>query len=185
MSHKQSQSERDEQIQKSMAVVRTFVRSELSKIIGVDTIGINVEKSIYNKAVRQIRGKGGVPSWENKWFKSFYRNSSANLISLMRKPETLIVERLKAKEISSVNIAFLEPDVLWPDGPYAMKKRELAIRDAAKLLSSDPDNFPDGMFRCGKCKSMKTTYYQLQTRSADEPMTTFVTCINCRRNWKF
>ena len=30
----------------------------------------------------------------------------------------------------------------------------------------------------------KCTYYQLQTRSADEPMTTFVTCINCGNRWK-
>ena len=43
----------------------------------------------------------------------------------------------------------------------------------------------DGMFQCGKCKKKKTTYYQLQTRSADEPMTTFVTCHNCGNRWKF
>ncbi|KAL5974817.1 hypothetical protein ACLOJK_031488 [Asimina triloba] len=30
-------------------------------------------------------------------------------------------------------------------------------------------------FKCGRCGQRKTTYYQLQTRSADEPMTTFVT----------
>lgn len=41
------------------------------------------------------------------------------------------------------------------------------------------------MFKCGKCKQNKTTYYQLQTRSADEPMTTFVQCVNCGNRWKF
>ena len=34
-------------------------------------------------------------------------------------------------------------------------------------------------FECGKCKQRKCRYYQKQTRSADEPMTTFVTCTNC------
>ncbi|CAM9988249.1 unnamed protein product [Phaeothamnion confervicola] len=43
----------------------------------------------------------------------------------------------------------------------------------------------EGMFECGRCKSKKTTYFQKQTRSADEPMTTFVTCKNCGKNWKF
>ena len=33
------------------------------------------------------------------------------------------------------------------------------------------------MFVCNKCKNNKTTYFQMQTRSSDEPMTTFVTCI--------
>ncbi len=40
-------------------------------------------------------------------------------------------------------------------------------------------------FKCGKCKARKATYYQMQTRSADEPMTTFVTCLNCNNRWKF
>ena len=35
------------------------------------------------------------------------------------------------------------------------------------------------MFSCGKCKSKECTYTQLQTRSADEPMTTFVYCMAC------
>ena len=40
-------------------------------------------------------------------------------------------------------------------------------------------------FKCGKCGQRKTTYFQLQTRSADEPMTTFVQCVNCPNRWKF
>jgi len=40
-------------------------------------------------------------------------------------------------------------------------------------------------FQCGKCKQRKTRYRQAQTRSADEPMTTFVTCTNCNNRWKF
>ena len=39
-------------------------------------------------------------------------------------------------------------------------------------------------FTCRKCKSKECTYYQMQTRAADEPMTTFVTCINCNNRWK-
>lgn len=39
-------------------------------------------------------------------------------------------------------------------------------------------------FRCGKCGKRRCTYYQMQTRSADEPMTTFITCLNCSNKWK-
>merc|ERR1711933_168763 len=42
-----------------------------------------------------------------------------------------------------------------------------------------------GMFTCGKCKGTRTTYFQMQTRSSDEPMTTFVTCLTCNNRWKF
>jgi transcription elongation factor S-II len=41
------------------------------------------------------------------------------------------------------------------------------------------------MFKCGKCKKRRCTYYQMQTRSADEPMTTFVKCVECGHRWKF
>ncbi|VDK37734.1 unnamed protein product [Taenia asiatica] len=41
------------------------------------------------------------------------------------------------------------------------------------------------LLKCGKCKQNKCTYNQVQTRSADEPMTTFVFCNNCGHRWKF
>jgi transcription elongation factor S-II len=39
--------------------------------------------------------------------------------------------------------------------------------------------------RCGKCGQKKVSYTQAQTRSADEPMTTFCECLNCGNRWKF
>ena len=41
-----------------------------------------------------------------------------------------------------------------------------------------------GFFTCKKCKGQNTTYYQMQTRGADEPMTNFVTCLDCKNQWK-
>ena len=38
---------------------------------------------------------------------------------------------------------------------------------------------------CGKCHQKKVSYSQAQTRSADEPMTTFCECTNCGNRWKF
>lgn len=41
------------------------------------------------------------------------------------------------------------------------------------------------MFNCTKCQGKNCTYSQVQTRSADEPMTTFVLCNDCGNRWKF
>ncbi len=41
----------------------------------------------------------------------------------------------------------------------------------------------EGIYTCGKCSSTETIYFQTQTRSADEPMTTTVQCINCNHEF--
>jgi len=46
------------------------------------------------------------------------------------------------------------------------------------------NTFVSGMYRCGKCRQSQTTYCQVQIRRADEPMTTFVSCLNCNHSWK-
>ncbi|KAI9882774.1 MAG: hypothetical protein M1823_005472 [Watsoniomyces obsoletus] len=38
---------------------------------------------------------------------------------------------------------------------------------------------------CGKCNQKQVSYTQAQTRSADEPMTTFCECQICGHHWKF
>ena len=40
------------------------------------------------------------------------------------------------------------------------------------------------IYKCGKCKKNECTFYQLQTRGADEATTTFVQCVNCGHKWK-
>ncbi len=41
-----------------------------------------------------------------------------------------------------------------------------------------------GFFTCKKCHSKNTTYFQMQTRGADEPMTNFITCLDCKNQFK-
>lgn len=47
----------------------------------------------------------------------------------------------------------------------------------------NPPEVKEGGYKC-KCGSEQTYSYQLQTRSADEPMTTFITCAKCSKRWK-
>jgi len=73
---------------------------------------------------------------------------------------------------------------LLPNGNYANQMEELIHKELRKEYIAKEVKNQDGFFKCGRCKSVKTTYYQMQTRSADEPMTVFVSCLNCGRNWK-
>lgn len=64
------------------------------------------------------------------------------------------------------------------------RERLLKEKNIFEAQGAKPPLAETEMFRCGKCKQRKCTYYQMQTRSADEPMTTFVTCVNCGNRWK-
>ncbi|XP_072890643.1 transcription elongation factor A protein 3 isoform X1 [Hemitrygon akajei] len=57
-----------------------------------------------------------------------------------------------------------------------------AIREHQMAKTSGTDST---LFQCGRCKKKNCTYNQVQTRSADEPMTTFVLCNECGNRWKF
>lgn len=53
----------------------------------------------------------------------------------------------------------------------------------------EPDSLRVGTYRCNKCVKNKryalnTSYYEKQTRSSDEPMTIFISCITCGFKWK-
>ena len=46
-----------------------------------------------------------------------------------------------------------------------------------------PESMTD-RYKCRKCGSRKCSYYEVQTRSADEPMTQFITCLKCNTRWR-
>jgi len=48
-----------------------------------------------------------------------------------------------------------------------------------------PFEVVDGVVRCPKCNGTKTWSVQKQTRSSDEPMTTFSRCVNCSHQWAY
>lgn len=68
-------------------------------------------------------------------------------------------------------------------------ERLKAKKESLEACQSDWDlrnlKRAEGQFPCGKCKTLNTTYFQMQTRSSDEPMTTYVNCLNCGNRWKF
>ncbi|KAK5924104.1 hypothetical protein CgunFtcFv8_001009 [Champsocephalus gunnari] len=62
----------------------------------------------------------------------------------------------------------------------ALTKESIREHQLSKVGGTETD-----MFICGKCRGKKCSYTQVQIRSADEPMTTFVLCNSCGNRWKF
>jgi DNA-directed RNA polymerase subunit M/transcription elongation factor TFIIS len=184
--------------------LREYTRAKFGQYLGTGPLARNCERNVLNWTVKRV--KGGTASWENKVFKEYYKMKVQWLIAEFKRPSwvkvglsvegekvsvklTLVpsqlAARLKAKELESTKLAFYPPDILSPNGLYShaiFKNRECDNKMEQAKAQANADYV--GQFKCGKCKSVKTTYYQLQTRSADEPMTTYVTCLGCSNRWK-
>lgn len=66
------------------------------------------------------------------------------------------------------------------------KQREAFIKEGINEAQlAQVEGTKTDMLKCGKCRKNNCTYNQIQTRSADEPMTTFVLCNECGNRWKF
>jgi hypothetical protein len=167
-----------------MNSIREHVISKFANVLNVSedhAVPINMEKSIYNWSIRQSKKVRDVPSWESRTFKNRYKLRFCSIVFNISNSEEFKKNILDGC-IKSNTIAHMTSTGMQPDGIQA---REIQKRTAYhnKRLQVTQEEIV-GMFTCGKCKSKRTTYYQMQTRSADEPMTTFVTCLNCDKRWK-
>ena len=88
-----------------------------------------------------------------------------------------LVDEAKRKEIEARKKNLMDANMLDWEAQNEDKINEMCGIKGELLKAS--------LFTCGRCKSTKTTSTQKQTRSADEPMTVFVLCLNCNNRWKF
>ncbi|NWU70899.1 TCEA3 protein, partial [Pterocles burchelli] len=113
-----------------------------------------------------------------------YRNRVRSRISNLKDPKNpslrrnvlsgaitpSLIARMTAEEMASDELKELR---------NAMTQEAIREHQMAKTGGTVTD-----LFQCGKCKKKNCTYNQVQTRSADEPMTTFVLCNECGNRWK-
>lgn len=168
--------------------LRQHVVEQFSAVFGVgvdDALCSDLEKCIVRHSKRTIEStKKGVAAWDNHKFTNIYKHKFLFLKNALTSNEDL---RSKAmtRELSVVEIVSMRPEQLQPEGIYAKTVEDNVHKEMHKeYLIRKAEEEHVGFFKCMKCKSNKTTYYQLQTRSADEPMTTYVSCINCGKRWK-
>lgn len=114
-----------------------------------------------------------------------YKNRVRSRISNLKDPKNPGLRRnVLAGSIDLSRIASMSAEEMASDELKQLRNvlTQEAIRDhqMAKTGGTTTD-----LLQCGKCKKRNCTYNQVQTRSADEPMTTFCLCNECGYRWKF
>lgn len=158
---------------------REKIRSKFAVILGDSTCAINLEKGVFNYAIKESNTRKIVKKWENPAFSQLYLDRLRSIYINLKNDD--LIQQIKNKEILPQSIAFMTHQELNPAHWKILIDRKIK-RDASKY--SNNIQASTDMFTCKKCKSKRCTYYELQTRSADEPATIFVTCLDCGKHWK-
>jgi len=144
-----------------------------------------IEGSIYNDTIQFSKRNDIKRTWANVHFKSLYIARIRSIYSNIKTGSYLNNMKFKEKiisgEIDPTTISKLSNYDIFPENwqeliEENMKKDKLKYELKPEAMTE--------LFKCRKCQGRSCTYYEVQTRSADEPMTQFITCLDCNNHWK-
>jgi len=157
---------------------RSNIRAKINEKLNNEKHSSNLEKGIFNYSLKEADQRKIVKKWDNKHFVQIYLD---RLRSIYTNLNDNIVEQINSEAIKAHVVAFMTHQELnpekWSKLIEAKSKRDKNKFETTIAAATDT-------FTCRKCKGNQCTYYQMQTRSADEPMTCYVSCCICGNRWK-
>ena len=146
---------------------------------------LQLEMGIFNASLEEAKRRMIPLTWAHDTFKWIYtmiaKRTASNFQPTSYVGNSHLIERWKDGEFTLDAIGHWTPyeldPVHWKDLKDQQFRREQKILEGNLAMATD-------RFRCSRCKKKLCSYYELQTRSADEPMTIFISCLNCGKRWK-
>ena len=166
--------------QKILGTIQTLLGEQVTK--KEDQLAF--EKILFDRSLKEAEKLHIRKTWSNILFSDLYQAVSRRILGNLL-PSTYVGnkylwERFLTKELTLDQIADQNYYELCPETWQPMIDRQ-AKRERVQI-EGDFSRATDKYF-CKGCKMRKCTYYELQTRSADEPMTIFIHCLNCGKRW--
>lgn len=166
----------------SRQTVSDYINSRFSDDL-TEEQRIDLERGIYNASLADADKKGVRKHWENPDFVEIYkaiaRRAVLNLDPSSYIANGRLLERLKDGEFKPHKVAFMTAREMYPENWQELDDALMKRENAMDIQEEGTD-----LFTCGRCGKSKTRHYEMQTRSADEPMTIFIRCLNCGKQWR-
>ena len=157
----------------------------LNKELNDEKKSRQIEKSIYNNIIKYTKKNNIKRKWNNIHFKSLYISRIRSIYSNIKEDSYLKNKNFKKKilnnEIDVTMISELSKYDIFPENWKDLIEEKMK-KDKLKY-ELKPEAMTD-IFKCHRCSGRSCTYYEVQTRSADEPMTQFINCLDCGNRWK-
>lgn len=144
-----------------------------------------LEESIYSYCQKTAYERKLNSSFTNHHFKNMYINKCRSIFSNIKSDSYInnknLIRKINKQKIEISSVPYMSSQELFPEHWKKIMDDKHA-RD--KSIYEEKEEAMTDEFKCVRCKSRECTYYELQTRSADESMTTFIRCLNCGNRWK-
>ena len=158
---------------------------KINEYINNESISRNIEKGIFNYMISYSKENNIIRKWENPIFYNLYFSKIRSICLNVNKNSSIkneyLINKINKGEIKGEDVAKLSVYDINPDNWKKILDEKLK-RDKIKY-ELKPEAMTD-QYKCRRCGSRKCSYYEMQTRSADEPMTQFFTCLDCDNRWK-
>ena len=145
----------------------------------------SLEKAIFEATCQNAQKQYITRNWKVPPFVEAYRQTMRAVFSNIHPDSPVknvrLLLRVKEGEFPLNAIPFMSAYEMYPEHWFALKDK--LLQREQKILEGNKSRATD-QFQCRRCKKQECTYYELQTRSADEPMTIFITCLNCGKEWR-
>ena len=168
--------------------IRSKVVENFAELLESNDLAVEFETALLRSVADTATKEDIDKDWSNKIFWNLYRNKAVSLYENLRGTSSYVqnnenwLESLKSRTLSCDKFVEMSAMDMCPRRWKPMIEK---IIETEKKLYSKTDMASIVIWCSGCKKKSKCTYYQMQTRSADEPMTTFVTCLECDKKWKF
>ena len=144
-----------------------------------------LEKGIFEAAFNYALKNHVARSWKSAIFIEIYREIVKTIFSNIHPDSPVKNGRLLTRVIDGEFPLYAIPTMnaydMFPEKWFDLRDKQLQREQ--KILEGNKSRATD-QFKCRRCLKRECTYYELQTRSADEPMTIFITCLNCGKEWR-
>ena len=174
----------EENINTDLNEYRTNIIELFTKVLNKE-IAEKLETSMFNYICDKSVERKIIRKWDNNFFRKMYFNKARSLYTNLDKnsyvKNTYLISQIENGNIEIEKIPFMNYQEMFPEH-WKRLLDEKYKRE--KLLYEEKMEAMTDQFKCSRCKSKKCTYYELQTRSAYEAMTTFISCLNCGNRWK-
>jgi DNA-directed RNA polymerase subunit M/transcription elongation factor TFIIS len=145
----------------------------------------SLEQAIYEAAYNYAQKNYVARSWKSVVFIEIYRQIVRSVFSNIHPESPVKNPRLLSRVLDGEFKLFEIPSMtsydMFPEKWFELKDK--LLQREQKILEGNKSRATD-QFKCRRCHKRECTYYELQTRSADEPMTCFISCLNCGKEWR-